>query len=127
MGGGERRILEFEDCDVVVLRLASGYCAFNNSGPHLHLPFFERRVFAKGDEPPFPADSTISDDLAIVCRWHLSSFDLQTGEIRDWATKLTEEGLSPGMEHMGDISKNRCKLTLYGCRIEDGDLWITLD
>ena len=123
----KRRILEFENFDVIVLRGANGYYAFNNACPHLHLPFFERRVLAAGDELPLPADSTITDDLGIVCRWHQSCFDLQTGDIRDWAAKLNEDGTAPGQEHLGDVSKNRAKLTVYPCRIHDGYLWIALE
>ncbi len=124
---GERRILDFEDCDVVVIRGADAYHAFNNACPHLHLPFYERRVLAEGDELPLPADSTITDDLGVVCRWHQSCFDLQTGDIRDWATKLQEDGTAPGQEYLGDISKNQAKMTVYACRIHDGYLWIALE
>jgi class 3 adenylate cyclase/nitrite reductase/ring-hydroxylating ferredoxin subunit len=123
----ERRILEFDDFDVVVLHGANGYYAFNNACPHLHLPFFERRVLAKGNKMPLPADSAITDDLGIVCRWHQSCFDLQTGDIRDWAVTLTEEGLAPGQEQLGDVSKNRAKLIVYPCRIHNGYLWIALE
>ena len=124
---GERRIIEFEDCDVVVRRGEEGYHAFNNACPHLNLPFYERRVFAAGEAPPIPADSTITDDLGVVCRWHQSCFDLQTGDIRDWAAKLNEDGTAPGQEYLGDLSKNRTRLTIYPCRIHDGHLWITLE
>ena len=123
----KRRILEFDDFDVIVLRGANGYYAFNNACPHLHLPFFERRVLAAGDELPIPTDSTITGDLGIVCRWHQSCFDLQTGDIRDWAAKLNEDGTAPGQEHLGDVSKNRAKLTVYPCRVHDGHLWIALE
>ena len=124
---GQRRILEFEDCDVVVLRGPDAYHAFNNACPHLHLPFYERRALAEGEELPVPAESTITDDFGLVCRWHQSCFDLLTGEIRDWCAKLNEDGTPPGMEFVGDISKNRDRLTLYPCRIHDGHLWIALE
>jgi class 3 adenylate cyclase/nitrite reductase/ring-hydroxylating ferredoxin subunit len=124
---GERRILEFEDRDVVVHRGADGYYAFNNACPHLHLPFYERRVLAEGEELPVPSESTVTDDLGLVCRWHQSCFDLQTGEIRDWCSRLNEDGTAPGMEYIGDISKNQSRLTLYPCRLHDGQVWIALD
>jgi nitrite reductase/ring-hydroxylating ferredoxin subunit len=63
----------------------------------------------------------------VVCRWHQSCFDLQTGEIREWAVKLQEDGTSPGMEFLGDISKNKARLKVYPCRLDDGHLWITLE
>jgi class 3 adenylate cyclase/nitrite reductase/ring-hydroxylating ferredoxin subunit len=120
----ERRIVALEDTDVVILRGAEGYYAFNNACPHLHLPFFETRALAEGADTPVSINSTITDDRGVVCRWHHSCFDLQTGEVRDWATRLQEDGTSPGQEYLGDVSKNRAKLRVYPCRIHDGHLWI---
>ena len=125
---GERKILDFEDYDVVVVRGADAYYAFNNACPHLHLPLYERRVLPEGDALQLPhTASTITEDRGLVCRWHQSCFDLQTGDVREWATKLREDGTSPGQEYLGDISKNRTKLTVYACRVDDGHLWIALE
>ncbi len=130
----EHRILGFEDFDVVVVRGADDYFAFNNACPHLHLPLFEPRAMAEGDlgcfpgtDTPRPLNSTLVDDRGLVCRWHHSCFDLQTGDVRDWATRLAEDGTSPGWEFLGDVSKNQNKLTVYACRIYDGHLWVALD
>jgi len=130
----EWRIIALEDYDVVVLRGADGYHAFNNACPHLHLPLFERRALAEGALGNYPGTdtsrpiySTFTEDRGVVCRWHHSCFDLQTGEVRDWATRLQEDGTSKGWEFLGDISKNRTKLPVYACRIDNGYLWIALD
>ncbi len=123
----EHRILAFEDCDVVVVRGPDGYCAFNNACPHLHLPFYERRSPVEVEKLKLPhTESTITKDLGLVCRWHQSCFDLQTGALRDWA-KLQKDGTSPGFEFLGDISKNRANLTVYPCRKQDGFLWIAVE
>ena len=127
LGNGERRVLEFEDCYVVVLRRADTFVAFNNACPHLHLPLFERRETTGGDDSPVPGASTLTDDLGIICRWHQSCFDLQTGEVRSWCKNLNEDGTSPGMEHLGDISKNRTRLQVFPCRVQDGYVWLSLD
>jgi class 3 adenylate cyclase/nitrite reductase/ring-hydroxylating ferredoxin subunit len=124
---GERRILPFPDYDVVVVRGPDSYCAFNNACPHLHLPLYERRSPAELGSVQVPhTESTISRDLGLTCRWHQSCFDLQTGEIRRWAT-LQADGTPPGFEFAGDVSKNRAKLTVYPCRRQGGYLWIGLD
>ena len=123
----ERRILDFEDYDVVVVRGADGYCAFNNACPHLHLPLYERRSPAQTEGLQIPhTESTITSDLGLVCRWHQSCFDLLTGEIRRWA-QLQQDGTAPGYEYAGDISKNRARLAIYPCRQQDGFVWIGLD
>ena len=121
----EHRVLEFDDFDVVVVRGNDSFFAFNNACPHLHLPLFERRDMAEGSlgcfpgtNTPRPLHSTFVDNRGLVCRWHHSCFDLQTGDVRDWATRLAADGTSPGWEFLGDISRNRMKLKVYpfvGC------------
>jgi class 3 adenylate cyclase/nitrite reductase/ring-hydroxylating ferredoxin subunit len=130
----EHRILEYNDFDVVVVRGRDGFFAFNNACPHLHLPLFERRDMAEGSlgcypgtNTPRPLHSTFVDNRGLVCRWHHSCFDLQTGDIRDWATRLAADGTSPGWEFLGDVSRNRMKLKVYPCRVQNGDLWIALE
>lgn len=130
----EWRILDIDELEVVVLRLTEGYHAFNNACPHMHIPLYERRPLVEGDlgyfpdgSAPRPLYSTITEDRGIVCRWHHSCFDLQTGEVRDWATRLAADGTSPGWEFLGDVSKNRNKLTVYNTRVFDGFLWISVE
>ena len=127
LGDGERRILEFENCYVVVLRRADIFVAFNNACPHLHLPLFEQQETSGGNDSPTSVASVLTDDLGIICRWHQSCFDLQTGEIRSWCEKLNEDGTTPGMEHLGDISKNRTRLQVFPCRVQDGYVWVSFD
>ena len=131
---GESRIMSWKDTDVVIYRHAEGYFAFNNSCPHLHLPLFDRRKLEEGalgtypgTDTPRPINSIITDDRGVICRWHTSCFDLQTGEIREWATRLADDGTSPGWEFLGDLSKNRGKLTVYACRVQDGYVWAALE
>lgn len=131
---GESRIVPWKDIDVVIFRHAEGYFAFNNVCPHLHLPLFDRRKLEEGalgtypgTETPRPINSTVTEDRGVICRWHTSCFDLQTGEVREWATRLAEDGTSPGWEFLGDVSKNRTKLTVYACRIQDEYLWVALE
>lgn len=130
----EWRIVALENYDVVVLRGEDEFYAFNNACPHLHLPLFDRRNLAEGElghyagtSTPRPINSTFTDDRGVICRWHCSCFDLQTGEVREWATRLQEDGTSPGWEFLGDISKNQMKLAVYPCRVSDGHVWVALD
>ncbi|MCZ6577434.1 MAG: 2Fe-2S iron-sulfur cluster-binding protein, partial [Gammaproteobacteria bacterium] len=69
------RIVALEGYDVVVLRGADGYYAFNNACPHLHLPLFERRALTEGalgnypgTDTPRPIYSTFTEDRGVVCR-----------------------------------------------------------
>jgi nitrite reductase/ring-hydroxylating ferredoxin subunit len=125
---GERRIIDLERCDVVVYRAPNGYLAFNNACPHVRLPFFDPRPPAAEHRAMLPPrQSVVTEDLGVVCRWHGSCYDLQTGEIRVWCPLLNEEGAALGYEFLGDISKNLAPLEVFPCRIADGQLWISLE
>ncbi len=124
---GESRIIDLEKCDVVVHRGPDGYIAFNNACPHLRLPIFDRNPPGKEHAEQLPPASVVTDDLGVVCRWHGSCYDLQTGEIREWCPLLEEDGTTAKMPYLGDISKNRTPLDVYQCRVADGQLWISLD
>ncbi len=127
LADGGRRVLDFADFYVVVLRQADAVVAFNNACPHLHLPFFEYPEHTERGDLPVPAASSLTGDLGVVCRWHQSCFDLQTGEIRAWCDRLNQDGTSPGMEYLGDISKNRDRLQIFPCRRQDGFVWVSFD
>ena len=129
------RVFEFENAEIVVVRLADGtYVAFNNACPHLHLPMFDRRDLKEGDLGinantglPRPLCSDFTEDRGLICRWHQSCFDLQTGEIRDWAPVLNEDGTSTGWEFLGDVSRNQTQLEVYPCRVSAGLVWLALE
>jgi nitrite reductase/ring-hydroxylating ferredoxin subunit len=132
IGGGERRVFELEELDLVVLRKGEKWFAFNNYCPHLHLPFFEKRdpaetgVIKSPTGREIPRDSGLTDDFGLVCRWHDTCFDLQTGEARNWAPRLQADGTSKGWEFMGDISKNRAPIRPLPCLVKNGVLWVAL-
>ena len=98
---GARKVVERNEFDLLLIRTASTVYATNNACPHLNLPL---------------NDSEVTSDGVIVCRWHESNFDLETGEIRRWCTKLQEDGTSKGMEALGNISKNQRSMTMFPAR-----------
>jgi nitrite reductase/ring-hydroxylating ferredoxin subunit len=131
---GAHRVVPFADRDIVIVRDKDDYFAFNNACPHLNIPLFEPRSdieegslgLIAGTDRQRPLYSEITNDRGLVCRWHNSCFDLQTGEIREWAPRL-EDGMSPGWEFIGEMSKNPSKLKTVPCYIHDDHLWIALD
>ncbi len=126
MAEGERRIFEFPDLDIVVLRRDGAFHAFNNACPHANLPLFNRQSNL-ADPTKLRPDESDEDDGAIICRWHRSRFDIVTGEVITWCEALNEDGTSTGMEALGDISKNRAPLRVVRTRVEDGHVWVSLD
>jgi len=134
IGDGQRRVFELDAFDLVVVRKGETFFAFNNLCPHLHLPLFEKRdpdktgvLISPGSGREVSRDSRLTDDRGLVCRWHNSCFDLQTGEIRDWCPKLQADGTSKGWEFMGDLSKNRAGLTVLPCLVQHGFVWVAVD
>jgi class 3 adenylate cyclase/nitrite reductase/ring-hydroxylating ferredoxin subunit len=109
---GERRIIEREEFDLLLIRTGRAIYALNNACPHLHLPL---------------KDSEIVEPDVIVCRWHESHFDLKTGEVRAWCPALNPDGTPKGFEFAGDVSKNRTPLRPIPVRIADGFVWVALD
>lgn len=127
LGEGERQIIPHDDFDFVLTRHNGEVLAFNNACPHLRLPFFGVEVQANGAVPATAACSEIDTDLNIDCRWHKSIFNLKTGEIISWCERLAPDGTAPGMEYLGDVSKNRAKLETFPCREADGAIWVSFD
>jgi nitrite reductase/ring-hydroxylating ferredoxin subunit len=112
LSAGARKIVERDEFDLLLIRTASTVYATNNTCPHLNLPL---------------NDSEVTTDGAIVGRWYESYFDLETGEIRSWCTKLKEDGTSQGMKPLGNIRKNQRPMTMFPARIADGAVWVAFD
>jgi len=120
---GDYRVVEYPSLDVVVARINGEIVAFNNACPHLKLPFFNTGV---GEEVGPPDASIFTEDGQIQCRWHVSRFDLHSGDINTWAEDLNTDGTSAGLEMLGDISKNRTPLELVPSMIEQDHVWLAL-
>jgi class 3 adenylate cyclase/nitrite reductase/ring-hydroxylating ferredoxin subunit len=109
---GEQRVVELSDLDLLLIRTEARVHAVNNACPHLRLPL---------------APSTVTEDETIVCRWHESAFDLNTGDVIQWCEALTEEGLVRGFEELGNVSKNRAPMVPLPVRLKDGYVWVALE
>lgn len=126
MQEGERRIFEFQDLDLVVIRRNGQFYAFNNACPHVKLPLFNRT--SNIDDPTkLRTDESEEHEGEVICRWHRSRFDLVSGEVISWCEALHEDGTPPGMEMLGDISKNRSPLRVYSTRVENKQLWVSFE
>jgi nitrite reductase/ring-hydroxylating ferredoxin subunit len=63
----------------------------------------------------------VTEDNAIVCPWHHSAFDLQTGDVKDWSP------WPPGVgKVLGMVSKQKA-LSVFPTRVEEGTVWVNLE
>lgn len=124
---GEHKVVSLPSLDLVVARRGEQVVAFDNACPHLRLPFFDPRPPSKDDAPSRPQDSAIDDQLRLRCRWHGSCFDLVSGDALSWCDKLNPDGSSKGLENIGDISTRRSPLRALACRVDEGQIWVSLE
>ena len=80
--------------------------AVQSQCPHLKLPL------AKGK---------VTEQCTIICPFHKSEFDLNTGETKCWSTWPPVVGNLLGM-----ISKEK-NLKVYTTKIEDGQVFVEID
>ena len=103
---GSRRVLKVGERPIVVIRHKGHVYAIEDICPHM------RRHMS---------DGWISRENAIVCPWHRSAFDLETGEIRAW---------SPWPRVIGPILgaiRRKNALPVYPVKVEDGFIWLFVD
>jgi nitrite reductase/ring-hydroxylating ferredoxin subunit len=74
--------------------------------PHLGLPL------QKGN---------ITADEALVCPWHKSAFDLNTGAVKSWSP------WPPGLGKLLGCLKKETAMTVYPAKEEDGSIWVQCD
>lgn len=111
---------------VALTRQGGRVLAFNNHCPHMRLPLFGERIPDDGPLPPTPADSEIAAAGTVTCRFHGTVFDMATGQIASWCPALAADGTSPGIEVLGDLSRNEAPLEVFRCREFQGSVWVEM-
>jgi nitrite reductase/ring-hydroxylating ferredoxin subunit len=102
---GTRQVVKVEQRNILLLNHEGKLYALDNACPHLKLPLKKGKI---------------TEDGAIVCPWHRSAFDLQTGEIRTWTPWPPVVGKAMGM-----MSQQK-GVDTFPVRVEAGSIWIDL-
>jgi class 3 adenylate cyclase/nitrite reductase/ring-hydroxylating ferredoxin subunit len=123
---GKVVVLPQQRFDVALTRQDGRVFAFNNHCPHNKLSFFGMATPEGSPLPETPAQSSFPRPDRIACRFHESVFDLKTGGIISWCPALAEDGTVPGLEFLGDISKNEAPLEVFRCREFEEAIWVEL-
>lgn len=98
-----RKVVKVEQRNILLLNHNNQVFAIENSCPHLKLPLQKGKI---------------TDEGAIVCPFHRSAFDLETGNPTTWIP------FPPGIgKVMGMISKEKA-LSVFPTRVEEGSIWV---
>jgi nitrite reductase/ring-hydroxylating ferredoxin subunit len=103
---GEREVVEIRDHKVLVLEHDGQIYAMLNSCPHMGISL-KRGEITKDDD--------------IVCPFHHSVFDLETGAVKAWAP------WPPVVGKLLGAVKPKQPLPVYATKVEDGAIWIGLN
>ncbi|MEB3230741.1 MAG: Rieske (2Fe-2S) protein [Leptolyngbyaceae bacterium] len=101
---GQRQVVTVDGTKVLVLKHEGTIHAVNNACPHLKLSMKKGKIV----------------DGAIVCPWHRSVFDLQSGEVKDWTP------FPPGVGKLMGMMGSQKSLTIFPTKVEEGNIWVEI-
>ncbi len=105
LASGDRQVIKLEAISLLLLNHDNKIYAIKNVCPHLKLPLKKGKITPEG---------------TIVCPWHRSEFDLDTGEVQTWCPWPPAVG-----KLLGKVSTEKA-LTVFPTRIEDGQIAVQL-
>lgn len=103
---GERKVVEVEGKSILLVHYEGELYAINSHCPHMGGPLVKGRI---------------SPDGAIVCPWHHSTFDIRTGNVKEWSP------WPPGVGKVLGIISRKKALPVYPTRVEEGNIWVGLE
>ena len=99
-----RRVVQAAARRVLVIRFKDKLYAIESNCPHMRYPL---------------KDARITDDCGIVCPFHHSAFDLETGDVKEWAP------WPPGFGRVLGAMVRRRVLVTFPVKAEEGFIWIS--
>ena len=102
---GTKRLITLEGKKMLLINNKGKIYAIAHLCPHMQLPLKKGKI----------------EDETIVCPWHHSSFNLNTGEVKKWAP------FPPGLgKILGALSKSK-PLPIFPTKIEEDSIWVSLE
>jgi len=102
---GERRTVKIGGHSILLIHHEGQIYALASACPHMRLPL-------KGGQ---------IENGSIVCPWHHSAFDLQTGDVKEWSP------WPPALGRMlGALSREKA-LPIFPTKVEQGSIWVDLE
>jgi len=101
---GGRRLVKVFTRRVLVIRSNGRFFAIESNCPHMRFPL---------------KDARLTDDDGIICPFHHSAFDLETGDVKEWAP--WPPGIGPVL---GAVVRKRVLVT-FPVKTQDGYVWVS--
>ncbi|MGF1488573.1 MAG: Rieske (2Fe-2S) protein [Prochloraceae cyanobacterium] len=101
-----RQVVKVGNQKILLINHAGKLYAVDNSCPHLKLSLKKGKI---------------TDDGAIVCPFHRSAFDLETGEVKNWTPWPPVVGKAMAM-----MSQPKT-LSTFPIKTEEGSIWVDLE
>ena len=102
---GTSGVVSVGNDSILLLRHRDQICAVESKCPHMRGPLDKGKV---------------TEDGAIVCPWHHSSFDLRGGEVKAWST------WPPGAGRVLGAVRRKRALRVFPIRVEEQSIWVAL-
>ena len=101
---GERKVIKIGGHSVLLIRHDDEIYAIASACPHMRLPLKGAKVH----------------DHTITCPWHHSSFDLDTGDVKEWSPWPPAVG-----RMLGALSREKA-LSVFPTKVEQGKIWMNV-
>jgi nitrite reductase/ring-hydroxylating ferredoxin subunit len=102
LASGAQQVVKVGNKNILVVNYENQLYAVENNCPHLKLPLKAGKI----------------QDGAIVCSFHRSAFDLNTGEVKTWCP------WPPGVGKLLSMVSQEKTLPVFPVRVEDGNILI---
>lgn len=99
-----RKVVDVGEYKVLVIHTGDKYFAVENRCPHMHFPLKNGKV---------------TEDHGIVCPFHHSAFDLESGDVKTWSPWPPVVGKA-----LGALAREKA-LPVFETMEKDGWLWIS--
>jgi nitrite reductase/ring-hydroxylating ferredoxin subunit len=100
---GGRKVVTAGSKTVLLIKHCSKVYAISSTCPHWGLPLEMGRL---------------TDDCGIICPWHRSGFDLDTGDVKAWAP------WPPGLGLVLGATSRKKVLPTFPTKVEDNAIWV---
>ena len=108
---GGRQVVNVQDHSILLIHENGKVYAMLSACPHMRLPLKGSKI----------TEDEAGTGLAIVCPFHRSAFDLDTGDVKAWSPWPPVVG-----KMLGSVSREKA-LRVFPTRISEGSIWIDLD